>query len=64
MIIRKPYAFLIKYFKIIHIIMFVIFGYFVFALKDILDYFTSAVLSNNLSSIASNTTYFSFWYFL
>ena len=64
MIIRKPYAFLIKYFKIIHIAMFVMFGYFIFALKDILDYFTAAVLSNNASGLASNTTYFSFWYFL
>ena len=64
MIIKKPYAFLIKYFKIIHIIMFIMFGYFVFALKDILDYFTSAVLSNNMSSIVSNNTYFSFWYVL
>ena len=35
MILRKPYAFLIKYFKIIHIVMFLVFGYFVFAINDI-----------------------------
>ena len=64
MIIRKPYAFLIKYFKVIHIIMFVVFGYFIFAIKDIKDYFTNAVLSNNMSKIASNNTYFSFLYVL
>ncbi len=35
MILRKPYAFLIKYFKIIHIVLFVIFGYLTFKLRDI-----------------------------
>ena len=64
MIIRKPYAFLIKYFKVIHIIMFIVFGYFIFAIKDIKDYFTSAVLSNNLARLGVNNTYFTFLYFL
>ena len=64
MIIRKPYAFLIKYFKWIHIAMFIMFGYFIFSIKDIQVYFTNAVLSNNMSSIASNNTYFTFLYFL
>ena len=64
MIIRKPYAFLIKYFKVIHIVMFVIFGYFIFAISDIKDYFTSAVLSNNLAKLGADNTYFGFLYFL
>ena len=64
MIIRKPYAFLIKYFKWIHIAMFLMFFYFIFSIKDIEVYFTNAVLSNNMSSIASNNTYFTFLYFL
>ena len=62
MIVRKPYAFLIKYFKPIHIAMFVMFGYFIFAIKDIQDYFTNAVLNNIMGGIATNNTYFSFFY--
>lgn len=35
MILRRPYAFLIKYFKIIHIILFIMFGYLLFSLRKI-----------------------------
>lgn len=49
MIIRKPYAFLIKYFKIFHIIMFIFFGYFVFVLRKIYSFFSAYVKSGNFT---------------
>ena len=39
MIIRKPYAFLIKYFKIIHIFLFLFISYLAFKTKDIYIFF-------------------------
>lgn len=39
MILRKPYALLIKYFKLIHIIMFIITGILVFKLRSIFTFF-------------------------
>ena len=63
MIIRKPYAFLIKYFKVIHILMFIVFGYYIFALQDIKDYFSNAVITNNYVSIG-NESYFGVLYIL
>ena len=63
MIIRKPYAFLIKYFKVIHILMFVVFGYYIVALTDIKNYFTNAVTTNNYVSIG-NESYFSVLYII
>ena len=49
MILRKPYAFLIKYFKIIHIIMFGMFVYFVFALRKIHTFFVGYVKTGNFT---------------
>ena len=45
MILRKPYAMLIKYFKIIHIVMFVFFGYLVFAFRKIFYFFSDYIKS-------------------
>ena len=56
MIIRKPYAILIKYFKIIHIIMFVIFGYIVFVLRKIYLFFSDYVKANNFMYFEDMTT--------
>ena len=47
MILRKPYAFLIKYFKIIHIIMFIFFSYLVFSLRKIYMFFVNYIKTNN-----------------
>ena len=47
MILRKPYAFLIKYFKIIHIFMFLSLTYLVFALRKIYMFFVGYVKTNN-----------------
>ena len=46
MILRKPYAFLIKYFRLIHIIMFVFFIYLVFALREIYIFFKDYIGGN------------------
>ncbi len=51
MILRKPYAFLIKYFKIIHIIMFGMFVYFVFALRKIHTFFVGYVKTGSFTYI-------------
>jgi len=39
MIIRKPYAFLIKYFKIIHVVMFIISSFLVFKIRNLYVFF-------------------------
>ena len=49
MILRKPYAFLIKYFKIIHIILFLIFTYLVFAIRNIYMFFVNYVKNDNFT---------------
>ena len=43
MILRKPYAILIKYFKVIHILMFILFVYLVFALRKIYMFFANYI---------------------
>ena len=51
MILRKPYALLIKNFKLIHIIMFIFFGYFVFAIRKIYLFFLDYVKNSNFTYI-------------
>ena len=51
MIIRKPYAFLIKYFKIIHIILFAIMAYFAYKTFNLLTFF------NNFTKTGTYTYY-------
>ena len=51
MILRKPYAFLIKYFKVIHIIMFGVFLYFIFALRKIYTFFVGYVKTGSFTYI-------------
>lgn len=48
MILRKPYAFLIKNFRLIHFILFGLLGYICFKTKDIYSYFSSCIKSRNL----------------
>ena len=64
MIIRKPYAFLIKYFKVIHIVIFLIFGYFLFAFRDIYMFFKDAVVSNSIYGRGLEDKYVSFLFIL
>ena len=56
MILRKPYAILIKYFKIIHIIMFVFFGYFVFVLRKMYFFFSDYVKTSNFTYFEDMTS--------
>ena len=56
MILRKPYALLIKYFKLIHIIMFVIFSYIVFVLRKIYVFFSDYVKSSNFTYFENMTS--------
>ncbi len=63
MIIRKPYAFLIKYFKIIHILMFLISGYFIFALTDVKEFLSESALSGSVAKL-TDESFFGILYFL
>ena len=45
MIIRKPYAFLIKYFKIIHIIVFILLTFSLFKLRNIYLFFKNYLIT-------------------
>ena len=47
MILRKPYAFLIKYFRLIHIMMFVLFVYLIFSIRPIYLFFSDYVNGNS-----------------
>ena len=51
MILRKPYAFLIKYFKLIHIVMFIFFSYLVFVLRKIYIFFADYVTSGSFTYV-------------
>ena len=63
MIIRKPYAFLIKYFKIIHIIMFIVTGYFIFSIKDVKDFLAETATSGSVAKL-TNESFFGILYVL
>ena len=56
MVLRKPYAFLIKYFKLFHIIMFICFGYLVFVLQKIYLFFSSYVKTSNFTYFEDMTS--------
>ena len=62
MILRKPYAILIKYFKIIHILMFVSFGYLVFALRKIYVFFSSYIKTSNFTYFENMSSIYVPWF--
>lgn len=54
MILKKPYAFLIKYFKIIHIVLFALFAYVAFFSKSIVNFFKDYIkFTGNIEVISS-----------
>lgn len=60
MILRRPYAFLIKYFKLIHLILFGLFVYIIVKANNILSFFKSFITANgNIEVIPSNYISFS-----
>ena len=55
MILRRPYAFLIKNFRLIHIILFILFSYITFKANNILNFFKEYINNNgNIEVIASD----------
>ncbi len=65
MIFRKPYGFLIKHFRIIHIILMLLFCYIIYKTKGFLDFFNLYInsgYSTNLTNFAK--TYFNFFTFI
>ena len=56
MILRKPYAILIKYFKVLHIIMFVMLAYNVFVLRKIYIFFNDYVKTSNFTYFVDMTS--------
>lgn len=57
MILKKPYAFLIKYFKLIHIILAILIGYIIKGYSNITDFFVSYTKSDASYTITSVTQY-------
>ncbi len=56
MILRRPFAFLIKYFKLIHIIMFIGFSYLVFVIRKIYVFFSDYVKTSNFTYFENMTS--------
>ena len=52
MILRKPYAFLIKYFKLIHLFIAVLIGYLLYKSYNLVD-FLSLSVANNYNAVIS-----------
>ena len=61
MILRKPYAILIKYFKFIHIVMFVFFAYLVFSLRKIYMFFSTYIKTSNFTYIENMSSIYVPW---
>lgn len=61
MILRKPYAILIKYFKPIHIIMFISFSYLVFSLRKIYFFFSDYIKTSKFTYIENMTSIYVPW---
>lgn len=57
MVLRKPYAFLIKHFKLIHIIMFIISAYITFRASNIVSFFRDYISSGRVEIVPN---YYSF----
>ena len=55
MILRRPYAFLIKHFRLIHLILFILFAYITLKANNILSFFKEYInVNGNIEVIASN----------
>ena len=61
MILRKPYAILIKYFKTIHIVMFILFAYLVFALRKIYLFFKEYIQNSNFTYVENMVSKYIPW---
>lgn len=63
MILRRPYAFLIKHFRLIHLILFVLFGYITFKANNMLSFFKEYI-SNNGNLVFNSGEYISYFIFV
>lgn len=63
MILRRPYAFLIKYFRVIHLILFVLFVYITYKANNILNFFKNYISHNGNIEVIS-TQYVSYFIFV
>ncbi len=64
MVFKKPYAFMIKHFKLIHLILFALMGYLAIKLNAITNIFSSLAKSQNISTIGLSSKYVTiFMYF-
>jgi len=63
MILRRPYAFLIKYFRLIHLVLFGLFGYVTYKANNILSFFKDYISYNGSVNFASSE-YISYFIFV
>ncbi len=63
MILRRPYAFLIKHFRLIHLILFVLFGYITYKANNMLSFFKDYI-SNNGNFVFSASEYINYFIFV
>ena len=54
MILRRPYAFLIKHFRLIHLVLFVLFGYITYKANNILSFFKEYIEYNGSVDVVVN----------
>lgn len=54
MVLKKPYAFLIKYFKVIHVLLMVLSAYLIYKTSNIVNFFRSYVANNYSAIITPN----------
>ena len=64
MLLKKPYAFLIKNFKIIHLILFAVILYITYRFNKIYSFFASYVSNNNSVGVTIANTYIPITIFL
>ncbi len=64
MVIKKPYAFLIKNFKLIHVILFVLMCYMAVVTFNIFDFFNTYASNNSIYSIELVSSYINLFVFL
>lgn len=63
MILRRPYAFLIKHFRLIHLILFMLFGYITYRANNILSFFKEYI-NNNGNLVFDSREYISYYIFV
>lgn len=63
MILRRPYAFLIKHFRMIHLILFILFSYITYKASNILNFFKDYISYNGNIEVISST-YISYFIFV